>query len=59
MPKSKSKPDFVDPVDIRNTIEYKEIIELIDQFSHNKENLKSVLEDIVKVANKKIFNIGI
>jgi len=48
-------PQDIEKVDIRNMLEYQQIVELIDLYSYNKENCKSVLEDIINVANKKIY----
>ena len=48
-------PQDIEVVDIRNTLEYQQIVELIDTYSYNKENCLSVFEDIINVANKKIY----
>ena len=50
-------PQDIEVVDIRNTLEYQQIVELINTYSYNKENCLSVLEDIINLANKKIYNI--
>ena len=52
-------PVDIDAVDIRNTLEYSEIVELIQTYSYNKDNCLSVLEDIINVANRKIYNLNV
>jgi hypothetical protein len=47
----------IEKIDIKNTIEYKDIITILNCV--NKPQLIEFLNDIINIANKKIFNIGI